>query len=86
MGKGVIVQRKCHPMDNGMTLSMNEIKRLYILQQVFDLQTTGDQAAQRLGLSLRQIRQVIACPGYVSNPPAILGFLKTISSGRRLFL
>jgi transposase len=39
---------------------MNEIKRLHILQQVVDKQTTRDQAAQRLGLSLRQVRRLIA--------------------------
>jgi len=47
-------------MDKRVTFSMNEIKRLHILQQIVDQQITGKQAAQRLGLSLRQIRRMIA--------------------------
>ncbi len=39
---------------------MNEIMRLHLLQQILDQQITGKQAAQRLGLSLRQIRRLIA--------------------------
>lgn len=39
---------------------MNEIKRLYVLQQVEDKQLTGFQAARLLGLSLRQVRRLIA--------------------------
>jgi transposase len=47
-------------MEKRVTFSMNEIKRLHILQQVIDQQATGKQAAQRLGLSLRHIRRLIA--------------------------
>jgi transposase len=39
---------------------MNEIKRVYVLQQVQDHQLTGRQAAERLGISLRQVRRLIA--------------------------
>ena len=39
---------------------MNEIKRVYVLQQVQEHQLTGRQAAERLGISLRQVRRLIA--------------------------
>ena len=47
-------------MSKTVTLSMNEIKRVYVLQQVQDHQLTGRQAAERLGISLRQVRRLIA--------------------------
>jgi transposase len=47
-------------MDKRVTFSMNEIKRLYVIQQIADKQMTGPQAAELLGLSLRQIRRLIA--------------------------
>ncbi len=47
-------------MSERVTLSMNEIKRVYVLQQVQDHQLTGRQAAERLGISLRQVRRLIA--------------------------
>src|SRR3989304_1130011 len=47
-------------MNKRVTFSMNEIKRLYVMQQIADHQLTGPQAAERLGLSLRQIRRLIA--------------------------
>lgn len=47
-------------MDKRVTLTMNEIRRLYVMQQIEDKQITGSQAAQLLGLSLRQIRRLIA--------------------------
>jgi transposase len=39
---------------------MNEIKRVYVLQQVQDHQLTGRQAGEVLGLSIRQVRRLIA--------------------------
>ena len=47
-------------MSKRVTLSMNEIKRVYVLQQVQDHQLTGRQAAERLGISLRQARRLMA--------------------------
>lgn len=47
-------------MEPRVTLNMKEIKRLYVMQQIVDQQLTGAQAAQLLGLSLRQIRRLIA--------------------------
>jgi transposase len=47
-------------MSERVTLSMNEIKRLYVVQQMADGKLTGRQAAERLGLSLRQVRRLIA--------------------------
>lgn len=47
-------------MDKRVTFSMNEIRRLYVMQQIADKQLTGPQAAELLGLSLRQIRRLIA--------------------------
>jgi transposase len=47
-------------MSERVTFSMNEIKRVYVLQQVQDHQLTGRQAAERLGISLRQVRRLIA--------------------------
>ena len=39
---------------------MNEIKKMYIVQQVEDKQMTGSQAAEQLSLSIRQVRRFIA--------------------------
>jgi transposase len=39
---------------------MNEIKRLYVVQQTIEGKMTGKQAAERLGLSLRQVRRLVA--------------------------
>jgi transposase len=39
---------------------MNEIKRLHLLQQIVDRQMTAFQAAELLGLSLRQVRRLVA--------------------------
>jgi transposase len=47
-------------MDERVTLSMNEIKRLYVIQQVSEKKMTAGQAAQHLGLSLRQVRRLVA--------------------------
>ena len=47
-------------MEQRVTMNMNEIKRLYVMQQVADERLTGSQAAAMLGLSLRQVRRVIA--------------------------
>lgn len=47
-------------MNKRVTFSMNEIRRLYVMQQIADQQLTGPQAAEHLGLSLRQIRRLIA--------------------------
>lgn len=47
-------------MNERVTLNLNEIKRLYVVQQITDRQLTGRQGAERLGLSLRQVRRLIA--------------------------
>lgn len=47
-------------MDTRVTLTMNEIKRLHHLQKVVDQQMTASQAAELLGLSLRQVRRLVA--------------------------
>jgi transposase len=47
-------------MQKRVTLTMKEIKRLYVMQQMADKQLTGPQAAELLGLSLRQIRRLVA--------------------------
>jgi transposase len=47
-------------MNKRVTFSMNEIKRLYVMQQIGEHQLTGPQAAELLGLSLRQIRRLFA--------------------------
>ena len=39
---------------------MNEIKRLYVLEQVEDKKMTGTEAARRLGISLRHMRRLVA--------------------------
>jgi transposase len=39
---------------------MNEIKRMHILQKMVEQQMTASQAAELLGLSLRQIRRLVA--------------------------
>jgi len=41
-------------------MSMNEIKKLYVVQQVEDKKLTGSEAAQHLKLSLRQVRRLVA--------------------------
>jgi transposase len=47
-------------MDKRVTMSMNEIKRLTIMQQIEDKRLTGAEAAKYLKLSLRQVRRLIA--------------------------
>jgi transposase len=39
-------------------MSMNEIKRVYVLQQMADGKMTGTEAAKHLRLSLRQVRRI----------------------------
>ena len=39
---------------------MNEIKRYHVLQQVEDKKMTGSEASKHLGLSLRQVRRLLA--------------------------
>jgi len=46
-------------MNERVTLSMEEIKRGYVLQQVEEKKLSGREAAQRLGLSLRQVRRLL---------------------------
>jgi len=41
-------------------MSMNEIKKLYVVQQVEDKKLTGSEAAQHVKLSLRQVRRLVA--------------------------
>ena len=38
---------------------MDEIKRVYVLQQVEEKKLSGRAAAQRLGLSIRQVRRLL---------------------------
>ena len=38
---------------------MDEIKRVYVLQQMEERKLSGREAAQRLGLSLRQVRRLL---------------------------
>jgi hypothetical protein len=47
-------------MNERVTLSMDEIKRVYVLQQVEEKKLTGRKEAERLGLSLRQVRRLLA--------------------------
>ncbi|RPI69016.1 MAG: ISNCY family transposase, partial [Geobacteraceae bacterium] len=46
-------------MNERVTLSMEEIKRGYVLQQVEEKKLSGREAAQRLGLSMRQTRRLL---------------------------
>lgn len=46
-------------MDTRVTFNMKEIKRLHLLQQIVDKQMTAPQAAELLGLSLRQVRRLV---------------------------
>ena len=39
---------------------MDEIKRIYVLQQIEEKKLTCREAAQRLGLSIRQVRRILA--------------------------
>jgi transposase len=39
---------------------MNEIKRLHLIKQIVDKQMTAPQAAELLGLSVRQVRRLVA--------------------------
>jgi transposase len=47
-------------MNKRVTFNMNEIKKMSIVQQVEDKQLTGSQAAERLSLSVRQVRRLMA--------------------------
>jgi len=47
-------------MNERVTISMKELKRLYVVQQVEDKKMTGPEASQQLGLSIRQVRRLIA--------------------------
>lgn len=38
---------------------MDEIKRVYVLQQVEERKVSGREAAQRLGISIRQVRRLL---------------------------
>lgn len=46
-------------MKTRVTFNMKEIKRLHLLQQIVDKQMTAPQAAELLGLSLRQVRRLV---------------------------
>lgn len=46
-------------MKRKVTLTMKEIKRLYVVQQVEEGQMTGVEGAEVLGLSLRQMRRLM---------------------------
>ena len=47
-------------MEKRVTMSMNEIKRLNIMQQIEDKRLTGAEAAIHLKLSVRQVRRLVA--------------------------
>lgn len=47
-------------MDTRVTLTMNEVKRLHYMQKIVDHQMTATQAAELLGLSVRQVRRLVA--------------------------
>src|SRR3990172_6221587 len=47
-------------MNERVKFSMNEIKRYHVLQQVEDKKMTGSEASKHLGLSLRQVRRLLA--------------------------
>jgi hypothetical protein len=47
-------------MNKKVTLSMDEIRRLDVIYKVENNQLTGIQAAERLDLSERQVRRLIA--------------------------
>ena len=46
-------------MNERVTLSMDEIKRMYVLLQVEERKLSQREAAQPLGLSLRQVRRLL---------------------------
>lgn len=46
-------------MSERVTLSMDELKRVYVLEQVEEKKLSGREAAQRLGLSIRQVRRLL---------------------------
>jgi len=46
-------------MDERVTFTMKEIKRLYVIQQVEDKKMTGREASYHLGLSIRQVRRLL---------------------------
>lgn len=48
------------PMNERVTISMKELKRMYVVQQVEDKKMTGPEASHQLGLSIRQVRRLIA--------------------------
>jgi transposase len=47
-------------MNERVTFNMKEIKRIRVLHKITDKQMTASQAAELLGLSLRQVRRLIA--------------------------
>jgi transposase len=47
-------------MDKRVTMNKKDIKRLYVIQQVEDKKLSGVEASNHLGLSLRQIRRLVA--------------------------
>ena len=47
-------------MDTRVTFNMKEIRRLHVLQKIVDQQMTASQASELLGLSLRQVRRLVA--------------------------
>ena len=47
-------------MNERVTLNMNEIKRHHVLQLVEEKRITGVEASKHLGLSLRQVRRLLA--------------------------
>lgn len=47
-------------MEKRVTLSMKELKRLYVIQQVDDRKMTAKDACQHLGISIRRVRRLVA--------------------------
>lgn len=52
---------------------MNEIKRLHLLQKIVDKEMTASEAAQILGLSLRQVRRLVAKYRQAGAPGVVHG-------------
>jgi len=56
----VSVLRKCHPMKEIVTLNRREQRRLVVLNRVEAGRMVGREAAQGLGLCIRQVRRLMA--------------------------
>lgn len=70
-----------------MTLTMNEIKRMHHIQKIVDRQITVKVAAELRGLSLRQVRRLVAKYGQQVAPGMVHGYRCRAPSirSRRMF-